>query len=132
MQETVDHTKGLWIMGQSGCGKSSTARKLYPDAYIKNVNKWFDGYQGEKAIIMDDLDDGHSGMAQLLKIWTDHYGCRFETKGGSVPSNHAVFVVTSQYSIEEIFGEGTKASEALLRRFEVKTVKDGKLVFPEL
>lgn len=45
MQETQDTTKGIWYYGKSGSGKSSSARRDYPDAYIKTCDKWFDGYR---------------------------------------------------------------------------------------
>lgn len=39
------HTeRGEWHWGVPGAGKSHFVRSAYPDAYIKEQNKWFDGY----------------------------------------------------------------------------------------
>jgi len=38
--------RGEWHYGVSGAGKSHYAHTTYPDAYIKQQNKWFDGYLG--------------------------------------------------------------------------------------
>jgi len=68
---------------------------------------------------MDDFGREHKVLGQQLKIWSDRYGCILENKGGSMPSAHINFIVTSQYSIEEIFWEDKTTLEALLRRFKL-------------
>lgn len=113
-----DQLKGVWIYGPSGIGKSFLARQQYPNAYPKLCNKWWDGYQGQRNVIMDDIGLEHECLAQQLKIWADHYSCILETKGGAVPSEFTAFVVTSQYRIEDIFKD-EKTQEALKRRFKV-------------
>lgn len=117
-----DETRGEWYWGPPGTGKSRKARDENPDAYLKAQNKWFDGYNGEDVIILDDLD-----IAQLghhLKIWTDRYACTGETKGGTIHLRHKKFIVTSNYSIEQLWPDDQPMQEAIKRRFKVTHFND--------
>lgn len=50
---------------------------------------------------MDDLDSDHFG--HLLKIWADRYAATGECKGSTIPLCHHTFIVTSNYSIAQLF-----------------------------
>jgi len=113
--EDHDECKGEWYYGESGTGKSRTAREKYPNAYLKASNKWWDGYTGQDAVIIDDLDDDCLG--HYLKIWADRYACTGEVKGGTVNLNFKKIIITSNFSISELFADKPKFVDPLLRRF---------------
>lgn len=107
-------TRGYWIWGPPGTGKSHVARVAFPDAYMKSQNKWWDGYEGQHAVILDDLDTNVLG--HYLKIWADKYACQGEVKGGSVQLAHRILIVTSNYHPSALF-DCESMNEAVSRRF---------------
>ena len=51
-----DRLRGIWIWGPPGNGKTHVAEEIFPDFYPKLINKWFDGYKGQKTVILDDFE----------------------------------------------------------------------------
>lgn len=113
----LDHLCGVWLYGAPGIGKSRTARWIFPNAYPKPLNKWWDGYQNEPYVILDDFDLDHKVLGHHMKQWADHYPFTAEQKGTSVRIRPEVICVTSNYTIEEIWHE-PQMQLAMLRRFQ--------------
>jgi len=108
---------GVWIHGESGSGKTSTVFKKYPDLFTKNASKWWDGYQGQEVVLLDDCGHGEAvWIGRFLKIWSDKYPFIGECKGSSVSIRPKKFIVTSQYTIESLFND-KETQDALIRRF---------------
>lgn len=102
---THHDTRGLWIIGKAGVGKSLAMRTVFGDSlYTKDFNYWFDHYAGETAILIDDLSGGLDcySMQEYLKKWSDRYPLQGQTKGGHVSLQHKILMVTSQYTPREI------------------------------
>jgi len=117
---------GIWLIGESGAGKSRGVRTQYPLVYPKPLNKWWDGYTDQKVVLLDDVDENQSSwIGNFLKIWADHYPFIAEKKGGSRLIRPEQLIVTSQYPIEHLFKEGL-LQQALVRRFRVISVEEGQ------
>ena len=106
-----------WIIGSPGIGKSYSVREAYgSQLYLKSPNKWWDGYQGQMYVLLDDLDSPF--LSYYLKIWTDNYLFYGEIKGGIVECSYRVMFITSNYRINEIFKDDTLV-KAIERRVNV-------------
>ena len=121
------HLRGIWIWGEAGKGKSRWVRDqaalLKKKLYSKLVNKWWDGYQNEELVVMDDIGLNHECLCQQIKIWADRYDCVLENKGGACHSNYEWFFITSQYAPWEIFKD-SKDLAAIERRFQIYKIND--------
>ena len=121
---TPSGLRGVWFYGVAGAGKSRYVHETFTDLYLKQQNKWWDNYQGEKHVLLDDLDTDK--LAHHLKIWADRYPCTGEVKGGTVNLTHDLFIVTSNFTPGELFKDlDYRTVEAIERRFSVHEVRLG-------
>lgn len=129
--------RNLWIWGPTGIGKSLWVRNnvVADKLFWKPLNKWWDGYNDEDVVVLDDIDRSHGFLGYYLKIWADRYVFTGEVKGSSVKLRPKSIIVTSQYRPEDIFGKETRdgwipeepAVDAIRRRMFVVTVDQGQL-----
>lgn len=128
LPDDCNHTRGIWIYGPAGAGKSKWCRDTFGrNFYCKQCNKWWDNYKQERFVVMDDVGLNHNILLHHLKIWADRYQTILEIKGGATYSNYEWFVVTSNHSIDDIFirdddkNVNMEDIKALKRRFiEIK------------
>lgn len=108
------------IVGKPGTGKSTLAMLLAPqDVYYKTLEgNWYDGYTGQKTIILDEFREGVLTLKNLLTL-VSPIPIRLPTKGSSTPCKAEHFIIISNYHPTEWFGKLDETStEALNRRIE--------------
>lgn len=115
----TNHLRGIYISGPPGCGKSLFVNSLQ-NVYYKQHNKWFDGYNGEWIIALEDIDKkSMDWIPHYLKIWTDHYPIRGEIKGSTVNLQHDWFIITSNHTLTDLCKDlHPEDQKAIFRRFD--------------
>lgn len=111
--------------GVSGAGKSHRAfTEAGKNFYVKNSNKWWDGYQGEENIILEEFNAEQVPIETLLR-WLDKWPCQVETKGGTTILKTKKWWITTNTAPENWYNESLDRFPALMRRLtQVEEFKD--------
>ena len=104
--------------GASGTGKSRRAvEEAGDDVYFKPRGKWWDGYQQQQSVILDDFY-GWLPFDDLLRL-LDRYPLRVEYKGGFHEFNSkTIFITSNVHPLDWYKGDWYQAEQkqALTRR----------------
>lgn len=117
--------KVFWYWGKSGTGKTRTAFEAHKESvYIKDGTQWWDGYNNEEAIIIDDFD-GKWPFRDFLRL-LDRYPYQGQIKGGYVKINSPYIYITCEFEPHQVFkGENQNHINQVLRRInEVREFLD--------
>ena len=79
---------------------------------------------------MDDFGLNHKVLVDHLKRWADPWVPFIsEAKGGAMPPDYDIFIVTSNWHPRDIWGDEKESLGPILRRFKIKEFK--QLRMPE-
>lgn len=103
-----DRPKGqlevTWLYGAAGTGKTRFAVEEDQDNhYIKDNTKWWDGYQQEKVVIIDDFSEGCWNFRNLLRLLDKWYPYSGEFKGGYMKISATKIYITCEFAPEQIW-----------------------------
>ena len=108
-----------WWYGKTGTGKSWKAERENPGAYIKDPQeRWWDGYDGEEVVIIDDFDKYQVKQGGDMKRWMDHRPFRAPIKGGYLTIRPRKIIVTSNYHPDQIW-EDEETRDPIKRRVRI-------------
>ena len=112
-------TEVFWFYGPTGTCKSRRAYELAPNAYWKaGGTKWWDGYEGQDDVIIDDYRRDLCPFHELLRL-LDRYPMRVEFKGGSCYFRaKRVFITTPKCPRGTWEGRTEEDLAQLIRRIE--------------
>jgi len=114
----------LW--GPPGSGKSRTAYDTHgvDNVYKKMIGKWWDDYNGEEVVLIDDFDPfdmydiTYGFYLQLL----DRYPMRVECKGGSYEFCSKTIYITSNHDPNDWFTERSNRDAFFRRVKEIRYI----------
>lgn len=124
LQQTLGQTNAMRQLsvevhwGAPGTGKTRQAYERFPNLYRWPGSKWFDGYNGQETLLLDDFYGKGITYEDLLHL-LDIYPITREVKGSMVQARWTTVIITSNKPIQAWYPEEEEI-EALTRRIHVK------------
>ena len=94
-----------WFWGPTGTGKTRRAFEEAPGSYWKDSTKWWDGYQNQESVIIDDYRPSKEMSLNYLLRLFDRYPLQVESKGGYLVMNSTKFYVCVPDRHDVLFGK---------------------------
>ncbi len=110
----------FWVHGPTNIGKSHLAYNAFNSLYALcpgTGQNWYDGYNKEKVLLIDDLMANTIPACDMLHI-ADKWRYRCPIKGGFSFARWNVVVVTCNSSIYSVYA-GTTNILSIIRRFKL-------------
>lgn len=131
----LSELNNFWYFGKTGGGKSKMVQERYPDHWRKTKDMFWDGYEYQEVVQLEDVDELWGEALWEIKVWADHYVFNGKIKHlPPIKLRPRMIVVTSNYSIEELYTRVFKRQgcnfdkeliAAVQRRFtEIEITKD--------
>lgn len=97
---------GMWIWSRDGdMGKTSWVMDRFPQVFEKSSNKWWDGYSGQKVVLIDDPSPmWASHLMSYLKNWCNEKPFIGEVKGTYMHVRFEQIYVCCNTPPDEYFG----------------------------
>lgn len=109
-----------WFWGATGTGKTYQAYNEFQekDKYVcMDTSQWWEGYDGQEYVIIDELREDFMKYQQLLKL-LDRYEYRIQVKGSSRQFKGRYIIITSHFHPHQLFSWVDEDLGQLYRRLE--------------
>lgn len=113
----------IYVEGETGSGKTRVAMETYPNAFKASVssktNFPFNGYKGEKVLILDELRPGIFNPAELFQT-LDGYPQNIDVKFGRIPACWTKVIITTSMPLNDWFNspEDIQGQDNLRKQFK--------------
>lgn len=104
----------IWLWGLAGAGKTKYVFDHHTSVYVKDQTQWWDGYNHEETIVIDDFD-GKWPFRDLLRL-LDRYPYQGQVKGGYVKITSPNIYITCEYHPRDIFEGNDNTYNQVSRR----------------
>lgn len=110
----------IWIHGPTGVGKTGFAHTALTKPYVKDSTTiWWCGYEGQRDVIIDEFTTNRPPTRDIL-VWLQHWPCRVQTKGGNAPLLARRFIITSNFTIDDIYSADPQLPALRRRILEIE------------
>jgi len=106
-----------FYFGAPGVGKT---RRVFDehkdDVYMKDNTKWWDGYEGQRCILIDELETSEHWRIEEMLRFLDRYPYQGQVKGGYVNVNSPFIAITSNKTLNDLYPSASPDQMDALKR----------------